>query len=205
MSEIVFVTDFVCPYCIVAKEAFRAAMEETGIHADIRIQPFELTEEPAERVDTFHDKERKSHYGILDAPVKELGLAAHIPPEVVPRPYTRLAFEGWFFAEERGCGDRYADLVYRAYFIDEKDIGEPEVLAELAQKAGLDPDEFLRALNDGVYTAKEKEAVRYSKEVLKVEGVPTLFINGERLELAEYTKAEVADVLRRYVQHAHSL
>lgn len=200
MSEILFVTDFVCPYCIVAKEALLAAMEETGIHAKIRIQPLELTEEPNERVDTYHDEQRKSHYGILEAPAEELGLAVKFPPNVVPRPYTRLAFEGWYFAEEKGCGDRYADLVYRAYFIDEKDIGEISVLAELAETAGLDPQEFTQALTDGVYTAREKEAVRYSREVLKVEGVPTIYIDGKQAELSEYSKAEMARILREVAQ-----
>ena len=200
MSEILFVTDFVCPFCIVAKEALLAAMEETGIHADIRIRPLELTEEPGERVDTYHDEQRKNHYGVLEAPAEELGLDVKFPPNVVPRPYTRLAFEGWYFAEEKGCGGRYADLVYRAYFIDEKDIGEPDVLAGLAKAAGLDPEEFLQALNEGTYTAREKEAVRYSKEVLKVEGVPTIYIDGKQVELSEYSKAEMARILREHVK-----
>ena len=116
MLDILFVTDFVCPYCLVAKVALEEALKETGIEAEIRVQALELTQEPKERVDTFHDEERKKRYQVLVAPANSLGLDMKLPPAVCPRPYTRLAFEGLFFAREQGLEAPYADLVYRAYF-----------------------------------------------------------------------------------------
>lgn len=195
MKEIIFVTDFVCPYCIVAKAALKEALKETGIKARIITQPYELTEEPHERVDTYHDEERKSRYRVLEEPARQLGLDAKFPPAVCPRPYTRLAFEGFHFAQERGYGDAYSDLMYHAYFIDEKDIGDLEVLTELAGSLGLDQNEFKEALTSGTYTEKEKEAVSYSKNELKITCVPTLFINGRRIILQEYTKEELVRLL----------
>lgn len=195
MKEIVFVTDFVCPYCIVAKAALKEALKETGIAARIITQPYELTEEPNERVDTYHDEERKIRYRILEEPARQLGLDAKFPPAVCPRPYTRLAFEGLHFARERGCEDEYSDLMYRAYFIDEKDIGDPDILTELAGSLGLDQAEFKEALTSGVYTEKEKEAVSYSKKELKVTCVPTLYIDGKQTILQEYTKDELIRLL----------
>ena len=122
--DILFVTDYVCPYCLVAKAALEAALRETGIEAVVRIQPLELTPEPKERVDTFHDQERRKHYQILVEPAKALGLDMKLPPAVCPRPYTRLAFEGMYYAREKGLDEKYSDLVYRAYFEQEQDIGE---------------------------------------------------------------------------------
>ncbi|MDO4336969.1 MAG: DsbA family protein [Eubacteriales bacterium] len=197
MKEILFVTDFVCPYCFVAKAALEEALKETGIPARVTVQPFELTEEPKERVDTYHDEERKSRYQILAEPARQLGLDMKFPPAVSPRPYTRLAFEGWFFAADRGCGNRYSDLIYRAYFIEEKDIGNPDVLTELAESIGLDKDEFKEALNLGTYSAAEKEAVAYSRDTLKITCVPTLYIDGEKTNLQEYTKEELIRLLSR--------
>ena len=46
--EILFVSDYVCPYCLVAKEALRRALEKLGVEAKITEQPFELTPEPRE-------------------------------------------------------------------------------------------------------------------------------------------------------------
>lgn len=191
MLDILFVSDYVCPYCLVGKEALKIALEELGLEAQIAWHPFELTEEPAERVDTYHDEVRKSKYQILYKPCEELGLDMKLPPNVIPRPYSRLAFEGWYFAEDHGKGDAYNDLMYRAYFIDEKDIGDILVLEELAESIGLDRTAFRKALDDGVYTRKEKDAVAYAKKVMQVKGLPSIYVNEKKLVLKAYTVEEM--------------
>lgn len=200
MLNILFVTDFVCPYCLVAKEALRQALLETGMEAEILMQPLELTEEPKERVDTYRDETRKARYQILTEPAKQLGLDMKLPPAVVPRPYTRLAFEGWYFAREKGLGEEYSDLMYRAYFMEEKDIGDPEVLTELAKSIGLDPEEYRNALLAGTWTKQEKEDVSYSKDVLKVRGIPSIYINGKKIALQTYTKEEMVAILTQQAE-----
>ena len=198
MLDILFVTDFVCPYCLVAKEALKEALKELNMEAKITLQPLELTVEPAPRVDTCHDEKRKARYQILVKPCKALGLDMKLPPQVCPRPYTRLAFEGYFYAQEQGRGEEYGDKVYRAYFIDEKDIGDMEVLAGLAADSGLDREDFKQALLDGIYGKEEKEAVRHSREDLKVKVVPTIYINGKEVTLENYTKEEMTEILRTF-------
>ena len=82
--KITFVSDYVCPYCLVAKEAMLRAVQELGIKPEITWHPFELTVEPKPRVDTYHDEERKAHYQVLKEPCRELGLDMKLPPAVVP-------------------------------------------------------------------------------------------------------------------------
>lgn len=195
--QILFVSDYVCPYCLVAKEALKQALAETGMEAEITWQPYELTPEPRERVDTWHDEKRRANYQILVEPCAQLGLDMKLPPHVIPRPYTRLAFEGWLYACEKGRGEEYNDLVYRAYFVEEQDIGELEVLTGLARRVGLDADDFAAALQNGSYSAAEKEAVAYARNVLKPQGVPTIYINGEKISACEYTKEEMIALLRQ--------
>lgn len=196
MVNILFVTDYVCPYCLVAKTALEEALKETGMEASIQIQPFELTREPQKRVDVCHDEERKKHYQILVEPAKTLGLSMKMPPAVCPRPYTRLAFEGLFFAKKAGMEEKYSDLVYRAYFEKELDIGELDVLCGIAKEAGLDADAFRQALEDGTYRRQEEEAADYSEEVLKVTGVPTIYIEGKKVTVEHYTKDEMIQILQ---------
>ena len=193
--EILFITDYVCPYCLVAKVALEQALEATGLEANITWQPFELTPEPRERVDTWNDPRRRAGYRVLEAPCEKLDLPMKLPPHVIPRPYTRLAFEGWYFACDRGKGDEYADAMYRAYFMEELDIGNMEVLASIAARLGLDADGFTAALENGTYSRVEKEAVDYSRNVLKPTGVPTIYIDGQKVELAEYSKEEMIRLL----------
>ena len=193
--NILFISDYVCPYCLVAKEALRQALEETGLQASVTWQPHELTVEPAPRVDTFHDERRRANYQILVEPCKKLGLDMKLPPRVIPRPYSRLAFEGWYYACEKGRGEEYNDLIYRAYFIEELDIGEIPVLAELAARVGLDKEDFTKALEQGTYTAVEKAAVEHTRNVLQPRGVPTVYIDGEKVSIREYTKEEMVAIL----------
>ncbi len=196
--KIQFVTDFVCPYCIVASEALKQALDESGVQAEICIQPYELTQEPAEPVDTFHDKKRREGYKVLEEPARELGLEIKLPPAVVPRPYTRLAFEGWHYAESKGAGNAYASQVYRAYFIQEKDIGQIDVLKELASEVGLDAKEFCKILEEGVYTQKQKEAVDYSRSHLNIRQVPTVYVDGREITFPVYEKEEWIAFLRKH-------
>ena len=197
MLNIMFVSDYVCPYCLVAKEVLKKALEITGLEADITWQPFELTEEPNPRVDTCHDEVRKARYQVLVEPCAALGLDMKLPPVVCPRPYTRLAFEGWYYACKKGKGDLYNDLIYRSYFIDEKDIGDIEILTELAKTVGLDGAEFKQVLECGVYTQIEKEAVSFAKDVLEIKGVPTIYLNGNKISFSKFTVEEMVGILQK--------
>ena len=194
--EILFITDYVCPYCLVAKVALENALEATGIQANITYQPHELTPEPRERVDTWNDPRRRAGYKVLEEPCRKLDLPMKLPPHVIPRPYTRLAFEGWYFACDHGKGDAYADAMYRAYFMEELDIGDMTVLASIAARLGLDEAAFTAALENGIYTQVEKEAVDYSRNVLRPTGIPTIYFDGEKVELSEYTTEEMIRLLQ---------
>ena len=129
-------------------------------------------------------------------PAKALGLDMKMPPAVCPRPYTRLAFEGLFFAKKEGLAEGYSDLVYRAYFEKEQDIGDLEVLCAIAKEAGLDAAAYRQALEDGTYRRQEEEAADYSGEVLKVTGVPTIYIDGRQIAIEHYTKEEMVQILK---------
>lgn len=193
--EILFVSDYVCPYCLVAKEALKQAMSRSGLTPAITWHPFELTREPQPQVDTYHDERRKAGYQVLVEPCKKLDLDMKLPPKVIPRPYSRLAFEGWHYACDHGKGEEYNDLMYRAYFIDELDIGSIEVLSALAAQVGLDAADFRAALESGAYYAQEKAAAERARAELKVAHVPTIFIDGREVTLEKYTAEEMLAIL----------
>lgn len=197
--KIIFATDYVCPYCIVGKAALKAAIQEMNLQVEIETHPMELTLAPAEKVDTWNDEKRKENYKVLIKPAAELGIDAKFPPYVVPRPYTTKAFEGHWYALEQGLADVYDDAMYRAYFVEERDIGELDVLMDVARKVGLDPEEFRQVLEAGTYQEKEKEEDAYTKNVLDIHSVPTLVIDGERVQFEAYTKEEAMEILKRFL------
>lgn len=69
---------------------------------------------------------------------------------------TRPAHEGAKFAEAHGAGDPYHWAVFRAYFQDDRDIGDVDVLTDVAEEIGLDAEAFRKAL----------QAHRYLDEVI---------------------------------------
>jgi len=89
---------------------------------------------------------------------------------------SRMAQELAKWAESRGKGYEIHDPLFRAYFVDVKNIGQREVLVELAGKAGLPNDEAEEALISRSF----KEAVdadwRRCAE-FSVTAVPTFLIN----------------------------
>ena len=179
--ELPLVIDVVCPYCYYLV-ALLDTVRDTFPHT-IRFLPNELTEEGRPPVDVCSDPERRARFGRTLAPACEkIGLDIKLPPNVCPRPYTQKAFEGFHFAAERGLGNEYCRRVMRAYFAEERDIGSEAVLAELAGEIGLDPALFLGALKDGTYRERQRQAVRYAKETVKVEVVATILLPGGRVQ-----------------------
>ena len=77
----------------------------------------------------------------------------------------------------------------------EQDIGDVDVLCEIAAQSGLDAADFRRALTDGDYAETQRRAAEYSRETLGVRGVPTIFVDGEMLPGGVYTEEGFAALL----------
>jgi predicted DsbA family dithiol-disulfide isomerase len=102
-------------------------------------------------------------------------------PTVSPQPYTHLAFEGLEFAKDHGGADEYNSGVMRAFFQRSEDIGQVEVLAQVAAAAGLNEAAFREALTRGSYGERVAELLRYAVETMQVRAVPLFVIGNERL------------------------
>ena len=177
--RLTIVSDFVCPYCYWL-ETLLDRLEEPP---EITHVPYQLTEPPAPQVDVWNDPVRRAHYEETLGPAcRAQGVEMRLPPRVIPRPYTDLAFQGWCFAEERGRGEAFYKAVFRAYFVEERDIGDPAVLTELAEGCGLPEQDFRTALETGAYAATVRRESRLSREVLGIRMVPTILAGEKRLE-----------------------
>ena len=194
MLDILFVTDYVCPYCILAKEALKRALDKLYLDAKITYQPLLLKPKAPIKFNP-DDPAIKKRFELLSSASKALDIDMKIPVNVNPRPVTRLAFEGWHYAIEQGKGDEYADLMYRAYFVEEKDIGDIEVLRALAERIGLDGEEYVSVVNSGKFTETVLAKDNASRNELKVKGVPTIYIDGTPIELNDYTVEEMVNIL----------
>jgi len=90
---------------------------------------------------------------------------------------SRLAQELAKWAESKGRGDPFNEAVFRAYFVDGKNIGKVDVLVALAKSIGL-PEEEARSVLES-RTFKEAVDSDWSRShALGITAVPTFFIDG---------------------------
>jgi predicted DsbA family dithiol-disulfide isomerase len=90
---------------------------------------------------------------------------------------SRLAQELGKWADTQPGGAALHDALYRAYFVDARNIGDPEVLVEIARAGGLDPDGARTALAERRFKdavdADWAKSRRYG-----ITGVPTFVAGG---------------------------
>jgi predicted DsbA family dithiol-disulfide isomerase len=108
---------------------------------------------------------------------------------------SRLAQELSKWAEDKGKSDEIHDALFRAYFVDVKNIGKVEPLAEIAQSLGLPVDEA----TDVLISRRYKDAVDDDWRrcaVYGVNAVPT-FLAGRYVVVG----AQPYEQLQRLVEH----
>lgn len=108
---------------------------------------------------------------------------------------SRLAQELSKWGESKGKGDEIHDALFRAYFVDVRNIGKADVLAEIAKENGLPGDEA----TDVLLSRKYKDAVDDDWRrcaAFGVNAVPT-FLAGRYLMVG----AQPYEELERLIQH----
>jgi 2-hydroxychromene-2-carboxylate isomerase len=98
-----------------------------------------------------------------------------------PGPFadTGQACRGFLFAQDKGKGRVYHDGVYRARWLDGKDISQEHVLAAIAEKSSLNRQEFLAALQDTRYVAALDQSNKEA-EADGAFGIPFFVYKGEK-------------------------
>jgi len=148
MRTIDVVSDAICPWCWIGKAHLDAALAELradGLDFRIRWRPFQLNPDmPEEGV--VRDTYRAAKFGSvergreLDAQVADAGRGAGLSfrHDLMRRtPNTVAAHRVIRAAEAAGAQEAVVDALFRAYFQEGRDIGDPAVLDEIAAGAGL--------------------------------------------------------------------
>lgn len=178
-NSIVVYTDYVCPYCLLAETVIRRVID--GHDVPIEWRPYELRPDPVPTL-RVEDPYLPSVWERSVYPMAEkLGVAIKLP-EISPQPRTQKAFEGFQLAQEKGLGEAYSNRFLRAFFQEEQDIGDIEVIVRLGEEVGLDGAELREVLDKGTYSFSHRKALEQAKEEANISAVPTIFIGDRRLQ-----------------------
>jgi predicted DsbA family dithiol-disulfide isomerase len=196
---LVLYEDPLSPWCFVAEQRIRAALEEVGFAYELRIEPFPLRMEPraptaAERRALARTARRAAKEPEAAHTKPDLWLSKDAPTTTVPA-LTALAaarLQGAAYEEALRTAMREAALV-RGINVTRRDV-----LYELAQAVGLDPGKFAAALSS---PSTERRVRGAFEEALDkgIEHAPALVIGDEWLVVGTKSAEEYRGVLRRYV------
>jgi predicted DsbA family dithiol-disulfide isomerase len=178
-AHIEFYFDFVCPLCFLATKPLREVIKEQK--AEIEWKPFELCPEPAQQMEQIEDFLERPWNQSIAPLAQQLHVEINMP-DMPPVPRTHLAHEGFHFAKKHGQEIAYVDAVFKAYWEEEKDISQIEVLAEIADSLHLDQEIFTRILKDRTFEQVHKDSLVHAYEDAHVTKVPTLKIGSRVLQ-----------------------
>ena len=142
-------SDVVCPWCYIGKRRLAAALQERPeFAAEILWHPFQLNPDmPPEGMARDRYIAAKfgggQHANRVYQNVTEVGATVGIPfhfERIKVTPNTRDAHRLIRRGTETGDADPVVEALFKAYFIDGRDIGDRATLTEIAAEASLDAE-----------------------------------------------------------------
>ncbi|WP_018480116.1 DsbA family oxidoreductase [Pontibacter roseus] len=178
MLQIKVYSDYVCPYCFLGEQVLEKALAGMEEQVQVEWMPFELRPEPTPTLKPEEDYLQTTWKQSVYPMAEQLGIAI-VLPKVSPQPYTHLSFEGYQFAKEQGKGAAYTHRMFTAFFQEEQDIGDVEVLTRLAEEVGLEGEDFRQALQTRRYKEVHQQALRHATQEMGVRAVPTFLVGNK--------------------------
>lgn len=178
-TPILFYFDFSSPYSYLASERIDALAERFGRQVQWRpvllgaickaLGAPTLTSQPGQADYSIHDFARSARF--LDIPYAQ---PANFPMSTVAA--ARAYY--WLHGQDCALARRFAHEVFRAYFVEGKEVSDAQVVLELARKVGADRTVLEAGINDPAI----KERLRAETDAALAAGVfgaPWIVIDGE--------------------------
>lgn len=210
--KIDFVSDVVCPWCVVGLGGLESALERLkpeGIEAEVRFQPFELNPGMAPEGENGGEHLARKYGSTPEQSAANRAMITARAAEAWPGFEMRMGPDSriWntfdahrllHWAGTAGAAQQRAlkEALFRAHFTDNRSLADAEVLADAAATAGLDRDKAVEVLADDLYAAE----VRAEEELWRARGinaVPAVVVEGKYLISGGQPAAAFEEALRR--------
>lgn len=199
-------SDVVCPWCYIGKRRFERAAALLADEVDLHIvyRPYQLDPgaPPGQTMPVAEAYARK--FGGAEAAqrairhVTELAAAEGVEFHMdrALRANTLLAHRLLFLAEATGRQPALKERLLQAYFCDGLDVGDPEVLADLAAEVGLPRDNVAAFLagDDGAQEVQRMIAIANDNDI---HAVPTYVLDGRFTVPGAQDSDTFVNVIRR--------
>ncbi len=188
-----FISDVSCPWCAIGLQSLQRAIDKVDgeIEVALRFQPFELNPQmPPEGEDAIAHLTGK--YGISaeqavsnGESIRQRGAQLGFVFDMGRRRKIYNTFDAHrllYWAGQQNPASQLAlkQALLRAYFTEGRDVSSHEVLAEVAEQAGLDGAQAREVLASGRY-GKEVRGLEETQTAKGIRAVPSVILDGRLL------------------------
>lgn len=209
MISIDVVSDVICPWCFLGKRRLDKALALIpDVKAEIIFRPFFLDPTiPPEGLDRreymaakFGEERLKTIHDPLIKAGKEDGVPYHFD-KITRTPNTMDAHRLLRWAMVEGKQPDIAEALFMAYWSEGRDVGDHQVLADIAEAHGMNREAVLKAL------ASEQDKYEVLTETTQaqkmgVTGVPTYIINRKYGVVGAQSAELLAEQIRKAASEA---
>jgi predicted DsbA family dithiol-disulfide isomerase len=184
MITIDVVSDVICPWCFLGKRRLDKALSLIPeVNAEIMFRPFFLDPTiPADGLNRheymaakFGEERLKTIHDPLIKAGEEDGVPFHFE-NIMRTPNTMDAHRLLRWAKIEGKQPEIAEALFMAYWSDGRDVGDHEVLADIAATHGMNREKILNALGTDQDKSEVSAETTQARQI-GVTGVPTYIIN----------------------------
>lgn len=193
LKNITIWSDFACPFCYIGEKRLKDALRELDAEDDFEItyRAFELNPDaPVKPTEGSTEERMAAKYGIsLEEAKKRVKNIDELGKEVgIDMKFGKVKSSNTFdahrlmkFAEdqyERPVYEALNDLLFKAYFTDNKSLSDRKLLLKLAEEAAMDPTQCNEVLERGYYADQVRFDEREAME-RGIHGVPYMLFEGQ--------------------------
>ncbi|MDH3511277.1 MAG: DsbA family protein [Gammaproteobacteria bacterium] len=171
-ARILVWSDYVCPYCYLLERDLDRLREQHAGELIIDYRAFELRPAPNPTLEPRGEYLLTAWSRSVYPMAERYGMPIKLPSV---QPHSLLAFQMTEYARGHGRTLDTHMALFRAFFVDDRNIGELAVLLEIANELGLDAEELQQHLEAGTYKA-EVDRQRAEGLARQISGVPSLFV-----------------------------
>jgi len=180
-------SDVVCPFCYIGKRQLEAALEQLPDRDRVQVtwRSFQLGP------DTKTDPSRNAIQNLAEKKGWTLDFTRQAVIDVSNRAqavgltfdYERTKVANTFdahrlvhYAASAGKGDEIAEVLFRAYFVEGRNVGDHDTLSQLVTGVGLPEDEVREVLRSGRFADEVRHDVRTAAQ-FGIDSVPCFVLD----------------------------
>lgn len=167
--------DYVCPFCFLVEPALEELRRDRDVEVNIR--PLELRPAPVPTLRPEDDYLPRIWNDIVYPMADRVGIPVRLP-SVSPQPRTEKAFLVLQLAHERNIAEAYSHAMFQAFFQDDRNIGDEEVIVDIASSSGLEETSVREAIASPERRRQHQADLAYATDTMRITAVPGIIIGG---------------------------